>query len=107
MQLLVLRDTTMSCLIISKYLTQVSCHNRQHVKLVKRHLDVVIVALVQFLQQHGIGKSAGTFCSRITIGMITVPSWEAFNPCPKAGSGKTGQSGSTPTVRLVAYNQED
>ena len=84
-------------------------HNRQNGKLVKRHLDVVIVALVQFLQQHGIGESAGTFRSGITIRMRTVPSWpwEALNPCPKAGSGKTGQSGSKPTVRLAAYNQED
>ena len=37
-------------------------HNRQHVKLAKRHLDA---ALVQFWQQHGIGKSAGTFRSGI------------------------------------------
>ena len=55
-------------------------HNRQHGKFPKRHLTV---ALAQFLQQHGNGKSAGTFSSRITIGMRTLPSWEALNPYPE------------------------
>ena len=60
-------------------LNDLHLHNRQHVKLAKRHLDIT---LVKFLQQHGYGKTAGTFCSRITTGMRTVPSWEALSSCP-------------------------
>ena len=61
-------------------------HNRQHGKFAKRHLHV---ALVQFLQQHGNGKSSGELGPGTIIGRRTFPSCEALNPCPEAGSGNT------------------